>query len=240
MRLEPVVPIRALRGALALFLAGCADAADDPFGSVLTEQGSGALELQTNIPSPEGWADQFTIDGLPGLSEWSTSWDLETRVGRGLRESAYRQMVPILSGHLDEDVLAAGLTSLETALNEAEEIPPEDVPERITTRLDLARDAQLRGALALQNGDSPRALTELLRGTDALREVEPRRVALQLISAADEGMRRLLGAESYSEQTRERAQSLIRIARTAMRDADFTRAIQSAYYATQVLEMDVR
>jgi len=216
--------------------------ADSPFGSVLTEEGSGALNLQTHLPSPDAWVERFGIEGLPGLKEWGESWELENPTGREIREVAYQAMVPSLSDHLDSHrgALKEGLALLKAALNEAEEVPPEDIPDRIARRLDLARDAQLRGALALQNGQSSRALTELLRGTDTLREVEPRQVAAQLLVAADEGMRRLLGTESYSEETRERAQSLIRIARAAMRDADFTRAIQSAYYATQLLEVAVQ
>jgi hypothetical protein len=240
MRIHRATPIPACWGVLIVLLAGCADVEDGPFSSGLTEEGSGALDLQTNLPSPEGWTTSLGIDGLPGLEEWSASWDLDALPGRGRRESAYLDMVPVLLEHLESDVLDTGLTALEAALNEAEEIPPGDIPDRITVRLDLARDAQLRGALALENGDSSRALTELLRGTDALREVEPRQVATQLLSAAQEGMRRLLATESYSEQTRERAQSLIRIARTALRDSDFARAIQSAYYATQLLEVDVQ
>jgi hypothetical protein len=240
MRLLPSAPIQALLILLPVLLGGCADVGDDPFSSVLTEEGSGALDLQTDLPSPEGWAEGFGIQGLVGLSDWGASWKMEPVPGRASREVAYRVMVPVLSTYLDEEALAGGLTSLEEALNEAEEIPPEDIPDRIAIRLDLARDAQLRGALALEKGDSPKALMELLRGTDALREVEPRQVATQLLAAAVEGMRRLLSSEAYSEQTRERAQSLIRIARTAMRDADFTRAIQSAYYATQLLEVDVQ
>jgi hypothetical protein len=240
MRHGPFLTTLFLAGVCALLTAACADVGDDPFGSVLKEEGSGALDLQTNLPSPEGWAERFQIEGFPGLSEWDASWSQETLVGRVRREASYRDMVPALVGRMSGEDLAEGFGLLEAALDEAEGIPNEDIPDRISIRLDLARDAQLRGGLSLEKGDIPRAVTELLRGTDALREVEPRQVATQLIAAATEGIRRLLATESYSEQTRERVQSLIRIARTAMRDADFTRAIQSAYYATQLLDVDVR
>lgn len=243
MRLHPKNPFglrRAVHTAfVALLVAGCADEGDDPFGSLLADESGGVLQLQADLPSAATWAESYGIGALPGLVDWETSWDMETTAGRGVREATYRVMVPVLILHLDRIVLEQGLELLEAALNEAEEIPAEDVPVRITQRLDLARDAQLRGALALENNDVRRAVTELLRGSDVLREVEPRHVATQLLAAAHEGMRRLLGTESYSQQTRERAQTLIRIARTAMRDGDFTRAIQSAYYATQLLEVDV-
>jgi len=224
---------------LLLLFAACDDAEEDPFGSVLTEEGQGALSLQTELPSPVEWAASYAPDSLAGLAAWSASWDTRVEEGRAQRELAYDVLIPALRAVLPAGELRGGLDQLSLALDEAEGLRASDLPERITTRLDLARDAQLRGGLALEREDSVRALEELVRGTDLLLEVEPQHVAHELIAAAEEGMRRLLGSDSYSEQTRERAQSLIRIARVAARDGDFTRAIQSAYYATRLLDVEV-
>jgi len=218
---------------------GCDDAEEDPFGSVVAEESLGALSLQTRLPAPDEWAVDYAADSLTGLDVWTASWELRADEGRGAREAVYAVLVPALERLLPAREIESGLDQLRLALDEAEALPANELPERINRRLALARDAQLRGGLALERGDSLRALEELVRGLDILQEVEPQQVAHELIAAAQEGMRRLLGSDSYSEQTRERAQSLIRIARVAARDGDFTRAIQSAYYATRLLDVDV-
>jgi hypothetical protein len=220
-------------------LWGCEDAETGPLASVVAEETQGALALQGTILDADGLARRSGSDDPAGLSEWRASWSLDIGSGRAARASAYRVLAPALAGRLSESAIRDALVSLEDALDSSETIPEGELPERITNQLALARDAQLRGALAFEQGDLTRAVTEVLRGSDALREVEPAQVVHQLLTAADEGMRRLLGSESYSEETRQRAESLLKIANDALRNDDYARAIRSAYYATLLLEVDL-
>jgi hypothetical protein len=221
-----------------LLVGGCEDAQNGPLASIVAEESQGALTLQANVMDADGLARGSGDGVVPGLTEWRASWSLDLRAGRSAREGAYGVMAAALAERLGTDVVQQGLDSLEEALDASETIPQGELPNRIVDQLALARDAQLRGQLALDQGDRARALAEVLRGADALKEVEPAQVAHQLLTSADEGMRRLLGAESYSEETRQRAESLLKIANDALREDDYDRAIRSAYYATLLLEVD--
>lgn len=220
-------------------LWGCEDAETGPLASVVAEETQGALTLQGTVLDADGLVRRSGADDPAGLVEWRASWSLDLGSGRAARRSAYRVLAPALAEQLSESAIQDALVSLEDALDSSETIPRGELPERITDRLALARDAQLRGALAFEQGDLTRAVTEVLRGSDALKEVEPAQVVFQLLTAADEGMRRLLGSESYSEVTRQRAESLLKIANDALREDDYDRAIRSAYYATLLLEVDL-
>lgn len=240
--LRTALPRRAVALACLLVVAACDEVPTGPEGGLATPETRAALP----IPDPGQTLSGLTlvsglVDGWDAeVAAWKASWDRSPSRGRELRTEIYERILPTLpSGQalrLAERALASTVDALASLQDHAAD---EELPLHLRMALDeatrRARDASERMA----NGDATAALGLALRAGDALREVGPRNVGATLIESGEVALGRFQAVDPYSQQVRARAVRLLEGARAAYADGSHELAIRRAFYACQLLGVEL-
>lgn len=232
VRSYPAGPRRVLiaAGVLTALCAGCHDSPADPLAAITTVETVPALDLSTPLPALNELAERVPDDaGLRALVvEWDSSWEEDD--GEVVRVALRGQAVPILYEALGESSARTALASL--AWLRSDPGIPDALPGSLADPLREALLMADRGEAALAAGKGEQALGWALAAADRARSVTTEAVARRLVRRGEA----LLAREPAPEVDLDRATHLMNGARRALGEGDFTRAIQRAFYACQVLE----
>ena len=220
----------------AMSATACVDAVSDPMAALMAEETRAALDLGQALPSlTDLWiASGGGLDEGP-VARWEGSWELPTGEGRALRSLIYEDAVPVLFGRLGEDQLETLLSDMDSTLARVDHLSAIGIPERVSRRLDSARDGLTTAWILAEEGEGVSSLAAALEASDYLLEVTPPHVAAQLLTSAERGVRRISPEDSYSEEMLGRIERLIDVAREATHAGDYARAIRGSYYACLLL-----
>lgn len=224
-------------------LAGCHDASSDPLAVVLTEETRSVLAAEANLPSLSRLAAEAGADDrlASALDRWTLSWDLSVEEGRALRRGAHREAARPLAEALGSSVVGASVRSVGETLEAVTALEPDGLTEGIAENLREARAHHTLALSALAEGSAAHALEGALVASDLIREVGPESVTRLLLARATEHLEAALAGDSDGpgQVDIERGQRLIRGAQLALEERDYMRAIQRAFYACQVLGVEV-
>lgn len=226
---------------VAVMTAGaCADAVSDPMAALMAQETRTALDFGGAVPSlTDVWVRSGGIlDEVP-VRRWEDSWELPTREGRALRALLYDDAVPVLFGRLREGDLEKLLVDMDSTLARVDQLSAIGIPERLSRRLDSAREMLTRAWILAEEREGASSLAAALQASDYLLEVTPPHVAAQLLASAEGGVRRISAEDSYSEEMVGRAERLIDVAREAIHEGDYARAIRGSYYACLLLGVEL-
>jgi len=247
--MEPVPGLTSLlRSALALGLcvvftlplSACQDIEGDPFAIAVAPETHGAILYSGRLSSVPHLlsAEGLETEGAAEADAWWDSWTL----GEGDGERARSEIYPSAVVHLYPALGDVGVRDL---LGDHGEILA-----AVETAADIISSEAVRAALAKatgfyeeavieSDGDRPeQALALALQSVDALWQMSPHQVALDLLDRATEGLRRIEADGSYSEEELTRIRRLANGAEEALDGGDYPRAIRRAYYACQLLGTD--
>ena len=243
MTIDPIrSPTRTLPFLLvALMAAGaCDDAVSDPMAALMAQETRAALDFGGAVPSlADVWVESGGIlDEVP-VTRWEDSWELPAREGRALRALVYDDAAPVLFGRLREGALEKLLVDMDSTLARVDQLSALGIPERLSRRLDSAREMLTRAWILAEEREGASSLAAALRASDYLLEVTPPHVAAQLLASAEGGIRRISADDPYSEEMQGRAERLIEVAREAIHDGDYARAIRGSYYACLLLGVEL-
>ena len=219
-----------------LALSACQDVQNNPLALAVASETHGAVLFAEQLPSvPQLLAEHgMAVEGSAEADAWWESWRLGGDEGAHLRSlvypSAIQRLYPVLGESGVGEFLQGNDERLAAAGNAGSVLASDGI------RLALDRSLGLHGEAwaALSTGRGEEALLAL-RSVDALWEVTPERVALDLVERADEALRRNDRSVSYSHQELTRIRRLMNGAREALGEGDYPLAIRRAYYACQLL-----
>ena len=215
---------------LAGICAGCHESPADPLSAITTVETVPALALAAPIPSRGEWTERVPGDpDLPALARaWDDSWTQDE--GEVIRVAARAQAVPILYEALGESSARTALASLAWLRSDPDFLDalPRSLADPLLDALLMAD----RGQAALEAGKGEQALGWGLAAADRVRSVTTEAVARRLVRRGEA----LLARDSAQGGDLERATHLVKGARRALDEGDYTLAIQRAFYACQVLE----
>lgn len=222
-------------------VSGC-DAEGDPLAVIVAGETRGALALDMGVPAlPELVREAGAEQGLePALDRWTSSWGRPDGEGRGLREAAYDEAVPVVAESLGEARIGDELERLRGAVDAARGLPDASLPTEFRERIERAAELERDGRQALGERRTADALHAVIAGSDLLREIGPRNVALYLVDRADRALERArsegLGG---SERDARRGSRMVMGAREALERNDYPLAIRRAYYACYLLGVEI-
>jgi len=207
-----------------------------PIAAVAPET-PGAVALSGGLPSvPElVEAQGLQLEGQADVSAWWDSWRLPDSDGARVREGLYPSVSARLFPHLTRRGVAELLTRNDESLRSAKGVGVVLENAGIEFALDSALRLHSLAWSALEEGDGEGALGFALHSADALRAVSTQQVASELLSRAQESLRRNDESLTYSLEELTRIRRLTNGAREALTDGDYPRAIRRAYYACQLL-----
>ena len=222
----------------AAALGACRDAPTDPLVGLVAQEAYAALALGVSFPDPGAWRASGWLEeeGAQALEVWRDSWDLSAAEGGEVREGTYPILAASVARGAERVALDAELALLAEGVTRAEALVAEGSPAHLVRGIQIARAERAAAASALDAGDAPAAVTALLRGGDALREVGPEAVARSLLGEAETGLGSISEPHPYSEQELERLRRLVRGGRQALDEGDWVLAIRRAFYAKALLE----
>lgn len=225
---------------VTLAVSACHDADDDPTAVLLAEETRAALLVEENLPSFPELVGEATAQGRlsDAMDLWLESWSETEPEGASLRELAYDDGASHLARTLGRDAVVTAHEQLGDALLAIADLSEETLPRAMDGRLGRAADLHASAARLLDEDREEEALADVLRGSDALRTVGPQGVAEMLIGRADRRLDEV--RETADEVDVARADRLLRGARIALEDEDWSRAVRRAYYACQVLGVSPR
>ena len=236
-------PARAVGGLClgVVALAGCSDSGSDPLAVLVAVETHGALAVAEDLPSlPEltrRIGSEQTLSGATDL--WTGSWQ-RGEEGQRLRMDAYMEAVPRLVTELGADGIRAALAPVRSTVLAAETIDPNDLPAFVLDGMARSRALADEAEQALAGADLGRALLLTLEASDMLRALGPEEVARDLVARAEYAMGRNGDVRTYSDLELERSRHLLLSAGEAMGRKDYLRAIRRAFYACQLLGVEVR
>lgn len=222
-------------------VSGC-DAGDDPLAVVVAGETRGALALSMGVPAlPDLVRAADAEERLEGaLDLWTSSWGRPEAEGRRLRREAYDEALPALAESLGPARVGDELERLRRALDAVGDLPEATLPAEFRERIARASELEREGRDELRAGRAGEALRRVVSGGDALREIEPRNVALYLVERADEALRRARSEGlAGSERDARRGSRMVLGAREALERNDFPLAIRRAYYACHLLGVEI-
>ncbi len=241
--MSPSTPLRRTAVAAAaclsvtLSVSACRDSGSDPAAVLVTEQTHSALALDAVLPSlPDLAARTQSEDRLAdAVGSWMRSWQSDSAQGTALRTRAYADASGPLAGALGHDGVARTLEQVGAALDASGQVEPGQLPPSVMEQIAGARRLARDGRAALEAGRDASALEDALRASDEVREVGPQAVAMVLLSRAEAALADQADAPTLDEKSEARSQRLVEGARSALREQDWSRAIQRAFYACQLL-----
>ena len=238
------IPSRAR--ALSLFLVvvmstgACADAVSDPMAALMAQETRAALDLGGVLHSlADVWVAAGGMPEEGPVLRWEDSWELPTSEGRALRALVYTDAVPDLFGRLREGELQKLLVDMDSTLARVDQLSAVGIPERVSRRLDSAREMLTTAWILSDAGEGASSLAAAFQASDYLLEVTPPHVASQLLTSAERGFRRISHENSYSQEMLGRVERLIDVARGAIHEGDYARAIRGSYYACLLLGVEL-
>jgi hypothetical protein len=224
-----------------LAVSACQDAQNNPLALALAPETHGAVLSPEQLPSvPHLLSDQgMAGEGSAEAEAWWESWRLGGDDGANLRSLVYphavQRLYPVLGRAGVGELLKGNGENLSAAETTPSVLASEGVREALQRALELHEAAW---AVLEEEGDGEEALLLALRSADALWEVTPERVALDLVERAQEALRRNHGPSAYSQQELTRIRRLLNGASEALGERDYPLAIRRAYYACQLLGVD--
>ena len=232
--------------AASLLVAGvcastaCTDAATDPVAGLFAPETHAALELGRALPTLLSvWNDSGGTLGATPVLRWEDSWGVPEVEGRALRAEIYADAVPRLFTRLAPGGLERLLVDLDSTFVRIDHIAAVGLPERVGRRLDAAREVFLAARVLAEQGDGASALEAVLAASDHLLAITPAHVATQLLTTAEDGRRRSSTDDSYSEVIVKRVGRLTDVAREAIQEGDYARAIRASYYACLLMGIEL-
>ena len=226
--------------AVAIGTVSCTDAATDPMSALVAPETQAALQLGTALPKlGEVWVEAGGAPGTGPIAGWEDSWALPTAEGRARREAVYRAVVPVLLPRMEDLRIRELLNGIDSTLTRVDHFAGAEYPERLRTRLEAVRGALTRARDSLEEDALETALGAAFEAADYLLELSPEHVASQLLGVAERGMRRIPGADAYPEETLGRVEQLVDLARRAILQGDYGKAIRGAYYACLLLGVEI-
>ena len=213
------------------------DAPTDPMADVVAEEAAGAVVLEVELPGPDTWVSGDALGEAPQLARWRSSWDRPMEEGREVRETVYPELADHFASQLGVEGVREEANRLGVGLSRVATLPVERLSPDVVRRIEVAREGHQRALRLLETGGDVRGvLVELLRSSDALREVGPEAVARALVAEAEDLFRRIPEDAPYTEKERERITRLVQGSRQALDGEEWTLAIRRAYYAKGLLD----
>jgi len=216
------------------------DAGINPLAVAVAPETHGAVFFAHGLSTvPSLFSDHgLALEGAVEAEAWWDSWSLVQAEGAQLRSLIYplavQRLYPVMGVAGIRDVLGRNALSL-AAVETVESVVG---LESISHALDRARNLHSQARSALVRGEGESALMLALHAADALWEVGPQQVAMELIERATDALGRNFGLTSYSEEELIRIRRLMHGASDALDEGDYPRAIRRAYYACQLLGVD--
>jgi hypothetical protein len=230
------------RGILLVAVAsGCADAESDPLALLIAEETSPSLQFSPPVPALPSIVAAYGVEEATSTAVglWEESWFLPEADAQEMRREAYHLAAPVLVEAMGVEIIEATLLRLSKSLESAAWLG-ETLPVTLFASLGAAAGLVEQGLQEQAEGHIEAAIVYGLEAADALQGVTPEFVAEYLIRRAYEGLGRFQVSDSYTEQTRQRARRLVFGAREALEDSDLPRAIRRAYYACQIMGVELR
>lgn len=215
---------------MTLCAVGCHDSPSDPLAAITTVETVPSLAISSHLPAIGDLAARLPdLDAVQeALVEWEASWDRED--GELIRSELRQEVTPVLYEVLGASSARSAVQALDWLRETpdlAEGLPPE-LGRAVARALDLLGQADQ----ALEAGRGEAALGLALAASDAVRSITPEAVARRLIGRG----RSLMESGAMALGDEQRARHLLNGAERALDREDYTRAIQRAFYACQVME----
>ena len=247
--MEPVRVLSSLfRGALPLGLcvvctlplSACQDIESDPFAIAVAPETHGAILFSGRLSSVPHLlsAEGLETEGAVEANAWWESWTLGEGDGERLRSQIYPLAVSYLYPVLGDVGIRDLLVHHGEILAAVEAAAALISSEPVRGALAKAQGSYREAVVESDRGELEQALVLALRSVDALWQVSPHQVTLDLLDRAAEGLRRIEEDGSYSEEELTRIKRLANGAEEALGSGDYPRAIRRAYYACQLLGTD--
>lgn len=237
-------PVRAAGACLlvTLCVSGCQDSPTDPTAALVAEDTRTALHLDGALPSLPDLAARERVEDrvAEAVGRWVVSWEHAPEEGAALRSGAYDAAAPTLAEAMGRSDVALAVEQVGAALEATTSLERARLPEGMADRLERARLHHRAAREALASGDEAGALHGALRASDVFREVGPHGVALALLTRAEGALAQALDGGALADEDVERTERLVRGARQALDQEDWSRAIQRAYYACQLLGIQLQ
>lgn len=220
---------------------GCGDASSDPLAVMVAAETHGALAVAEELPALPDLTAQTLPEGVSdaALEQWKRSWELGEE-GEALRMDAYVATVPRLAPALGVRGVGAVLAPVVATVAAGEAMEAAQLPGFVVDGTRRGRTLVDEADRALAAGDVGRALLLTLEAADVLRALGPQEVARDLVSRAEEALGRIDPARPYSRLELERSRHLVTSAEAALDRNDYLRAIRRAFYACQLLGVELR
>ena len=221
-------------------LSACQDVEGDLFAVAVATETHGAILFTGSLSSVPQLlsAEGLEGEGAAEVDAWWESWTLGRGDGERLRTqiypSAVRHLYPVLGQTGVRELLAQQGETVGAGETAAGIVTSEAIQTALGKASRLHGEAMVESA----QGDLEQALLLTLQSVDALWEVSPHQVVVDLLDRATEVLRRNEGRASYSEEELTRIQRLTSGAKEALDAGDYPRAIRRAYYACQLLGTD--
>lgn len=221
-------------------ILACEDGPADPLALLMTQETQPSLEIAPAVPSLPILATLYGVedDLSPSVDLWSESWALPPAAAAGARAEAHRRASPVLAQAMGDDEVQDALDGLLRSIASARAHGPA-LPTALVASLDLAERLATRAVASQTQGRTEEAIELGLGAADALQGVSPGVIARLLVQKAEDAMRRIPERSTYTDQGWHRARRLVLGAREALDDGDLPRAIRRAYYACQVLGVEL-
>jgi len=213
------------------------DVEDGPVSVLVAPETGGAVLFSEELATvPRLLKDHgLSTDGAVEMEGWWASWDMDRGAGAQLRSEVYplaaRRLIPVLGVSGVRDVMDSNARNLHSIRALGGFLDSDAIHDALASATGFHQQA----AEALGMGEQGRALELSFEAADALWEVSPRQVAMDLIERAQEALGRNPGPEAYTQEELTRVRRLMYGASEAVEDGDYPRAIRRAYYACQLL-----
>ncbi len=218
-------------------LAGCGDLTlTDPV-SMDTDETVPSLQFQTQLvtlpDAVDKWGRGMALD--EPVAQWKRSWEKSGPEAERIRGELRRAVASLLADPVTAHELESAVSELERTLAGVDHLLGEDFPTHFSPALASARQERDRARTALDAGNIEATLEHLMAGADGLQSVTPGVLAAELITEAEDQLRRIQDDGSYTQET-ERAQRLLIGARDALERDGGVMALKRAWYAVRLLE----
>jgi len=224
----------------ALYLSACQDTELNPLALAVAPETHGAVLFLEQLSSVPHLLDEKGLagEGFAEAEAWRESWRLGGEEGARLRSLVYPAAVRRLYPVMGEVGVMEILTRQSERMEVVESLRPALASRAMGLAFQRAASLHEEAWVALGKGEGEKALSLALRTVDALWEVTPHQVAVDLVERADEALGRNRAPVPYSDQELTRIRRLLNGAKEALAREDYPLAIRRAYYACQLLGAD--
>jgi hypothetical protein len=223
-----------------LAVSACQDMQSNPLALAVASETHGAVLFAEDLPSVPHLLQHegLVAQGSPEAEAWWESWRLGGEEGAQLRSLVYPSTVRLLYPAMGEGGVREFLRGNDERLHAAQATRSVLGSEAVQSALQRAVAIHGDAWAAFSRGEGEEALILALASVDALWEVTPQQVAVDLVERAEEALGRNDGSVPYSNQELTRIRRLLNGAREALGEGDYPLAIRRAYYACQLLGAD--